>query len=241
MRIIPKASDELNVLSGYLRSEAAERPVLRVLEAGCGREWHLQSEGIALEIFGIDTDSHALEFRRDVRRDLDHAIVGDLRTAQLPVAQFDVVYSSYVLEHVDGAERALDNMVAALKPGGLLMLRVPDLDGVQTFVARRLPHWCAVLYHRYVWGIKNAGKPGFAPYPTHYDQVISASGFHEYCGRAGLSIIDQMGVVSYSEIGQGFLSRFVPIIARMISIVSLGSVHDRYVNLTFVARKEVAQ
>jgi SAM-dependent methyltransferase len=240
MRILPKYSDELNVLAGYLRTEAAEQPVLRVLEAGCGREWHLQTDDLALEISGIDLDSHALEFRRNVRKDLDHAIVGDLRTVELPKAQFDVVYSSFVLEHVEGAERALDNVVAALKPGGLLIVRVPDLDGVQTFAARRLPHWCAVLYYRYVWKIKNAGKPGFAPYPTHYDQVISASGFHDYCKRAGLRIIDQIGVGSYAARGSGVLSRFVPLVARTISIASLGKAHDRYVDLTFVARKGVA-
>lgn len=239
MRILPKYSDELNVLASYLRTEAAEQPVLRVLEAGCGREWHLQTGDLAIEISGIDLDSHALEFRRSVRKDLDHAIVGDLRTVQLPEAHFDVVYSSYVLEHVEGAERALDNVVAALKPGGLLIVRVPDLEGVQTFVARKLPHWCAVLYYRYGWNIKNAGKPGFAPYPTHYDPVISTSGFHDYCKRAGMSIVDEIGVGSYAERGKGVLSRIVPFIARLISIASLGKVHDRYVDLTFVARKRV--
>ena len=240
MRILPKYSDELNVLASYLRTEAAGQPVLRVLEAGCGREWHLSTDDLTIEISGIDLDSHALEFRRDVQKDLDHAIVGDLRTVQLPKVHFDVVYSSFVLEHVDGAERALDNIIGALKPGGLLIVRVPDLDGVQTHVARILPHWCAVLYYRFAWKIKNAGRPGFAPYPTHYDEVISTSGFREYCRRAGLNIIDQIGVGSYAERGTGILSHFVPFFARTISIATFGRVHDRHVDLTFVARKGVA-
>lgn len=240
MRILPKYADELRTLSSYLRAEAAGKPVLRVLEAGCGREWHLRTGDVPIEISGIDLDSHALEFRRDVRKDLHHAIVGDLRTVELAPDHYDVVYSSFVLEHVDGAETALDNMVQALKPGGLLVVRVPDLSGVQTCIARLLPHWAAVMYYRYGWKIEKAGQPGYAPYPTFYDHVISANGFHDYCRRRALRIIDQMGVGSYADRGSGVLSRFVPLGARIVAMASLGKIHDRFVDLTFVVRKEGA-
>lgn len=237
MRILPKYADELRTLASLLKAEAAGKTVLRVLEAGCGREWHLRTEGVPIEISGIDLDNHALTFRRTVRKDLHHAIVGDLRTVSLPPDHYDVVYSSFVLEHVDGAATALDNMVKALRPGGLLIIRVPDLSGVQTCVARLLPHWAAVVYYRYGWKIEKAGQPGYAPYPTFYDPVISIDGFNDYCRRNALDIVDQIGVGSYAERGSGFLSRFVPLFARIVALASLGRVHDRYVDLTFIARK----
>lgn len=240
MRILPKYSEELTMLSGLLASEAEGKPVLRVLEAGCGREWHLRTEALALEITGVDLDVHALEHRHKVRKDLHRAIGGDLRTVSLPQDHFDVVYSSFVLEHIDGAERALDNMVLALKPGGLLIVRVPDTAGFQTCMARVLPHWAAVLYYRHAWKIEKAGEAGFAPYPTHYDHVISRSGFHDYCRRVGLSLVEQLGVGSYAERGTGALSRLVPLAARAAAIASWGKVHDNYVDLTFVARKEAS-
>jgi SAM-dependent methyltransferase len=237
MRILPKYSDELNLLSTYVAAEADGKPVLRVLEAGCGREWYLRTHGLPIEITGVDLDGHALDYRQNVRKDLHRAIPGDLRTVELPAAHYDVVYSSFVLEHIEGAERALDNMVTALKPGGLLIVRVPDLGGFQTFMARLLPHWAAVLYYRHGWKIEKAGQPGFAPYPTHYDPVISSQGFEDYCRRAGLSIVDEIGVGSYADRGTGSLSRLVPLAARAAAVASLGKVHDRYVDLTFVARK----
>ena len=83
----------------------------------------------------MDLDFAALEHRKHVKKDLTHAIVGDLRTVDLPRERFDVVYSSFVLEHIEGAETALDNLVGSLKPRGLLIVRVPDVEGVQSFGA----------------------------------------------------------------------------------------------------------
>jgi SAM-dependent methyltransferase len=237
MQVIAKYADELTLLSDIIAREAEGKPVLRVLEAGCGREWHLRTESLPLEITGVDLDARALDYRHNVRKDLHRAILGDLRTVELPRGHYDVVFSSFVLEHIAEAERALDNMVQWLKPGGLLIVRVPDLAGFQTFAARILPHWAAVLYYRHGWKIENAGKPGFAPYPTHYDDVISVAGFRNYCRTAGLSLVQMLGVGNYAERGTGLLSRLVPFAARAVALASFGKVHDRHVDLTFVARK----
>lgn len=233
-----KYKDELRELSQRFEAEAAGKPMLRVLEAGCGREWHLRPRGVAIELTGVDLDPHALAHRKDVKGDLDKAIVGDLRTASLPAAAYDIVYSSFVLEHIENAATALDNMVHALKPGGLLIVRVPDLSGVQTFLARRLPHWVAVAYYRHAWKVKDAGKPGFAPYPTFYDPVISAEGFRSYCARSGLQFVEQFAVGSYAGRGTGPVSRLVPVVARLVALASGGKVHDHHVDVTFIARKE---
>ena len=179
MQVIDDYEIEQKQLERYLENEAVGGSALKVLEAGCGREWYLRPAGVALELTGIDLDETALNYRLTVKSDLQEAIVGDLRTTQLPPEAFDIVYCSFVLEHIWGAEEALDNMLQALKPNGLLIVRVPDLEGVQTFLARRLPRWVAVAYYRYAWKIDKAGQPGFAPYPTHYDPVISRSGFRD--------------------------------------------------------------
>src|SRR5262249_52753354 len=156
-----------------------------------------------------------------------HAVVGDLLTVQLPAERFDVIYCSFVLEHVRGAHRALDNFVRWLKPGGLLIVRVPDVASVQTFFAKRLPHWFAVLYYRYVLGIKNGGKPGFAPYPAFYDDVISRPGFRGYCQNRCLDLVEEFGVGSYAGRGSGRLGPALPVLAKFVSRLSGGRVHDR--------------
>lgn len=237
MRIIESYSDELRVLEGCISRQATKGDPLRVLEAGCGREWYFNLPGVQCVTTGVDLDSAALEHRKHVKKDLTHAIVGDLRTVDLPCERFDVVYSSFVLEHIEGAETALDNLVGSLKPRGLLIVRVPDVEGVQSFLGRRLPHSLICFYYRHAWKIRDAGKPGFAPYPTFYDDVISRGGFRRYCEVKGLTLEDEIGVGSYSQRGTGPLRHATRLVARFIATVTGGKIHDRYVDLTFIARK----
>ncbi|HEX5508730.1 MAG TPA: class I SAM-dependent methyltransferase [Pseudolabrys sp.] len=228
---------ELELLEKIIRRQARVDSVLQILEAGCGREWYFQLDGISYEVTGVDLDVHALQYRQREKRDLHRGIVGDLRTVVLPAAHFDVVYCSFVLEHIQGAEEALDNFVKWLKPGGLLIVRVPDVTGVQTFLAKCLPRWCAILYYRKAWGIKDAGKPGFAPYPAFYDDVISPNGLHAYCASRGLEIAEELGVGTYAARGRGPFRHALPALARVISLTSGGKIHDQFVDRTFVIRK----
>lgn len=239
MHVIESHADEIKTLEGRLRREARHARPLQVLEAGCGREWYFQLDGIDLTITGVDLDAAALAHRRNVTKDLDHAVTADLRTVALPENFYDVVYTSFVLEHVDGAELALDRMVASMKPGALLIVRVPDVDGAQAFLARRLPHALICFYYRRAWGIKDAGKPGFAPYPTYYDRVISREGFRSYCNDRGLDLEEEFGVGSYARRGSGLMARLTPFVTRIVSKLTGGRAHDCYVDLTFVARKRL--
>jgi len=236
MKILKRYEDELALLEHHLVAQARPGQTLQVLEAGCGREWYFRMDGVQYELTGIDLDESALRARREISKDLTRGIVGDLRTAQLPAESFDVVYNAFVLEHVHGAEQVLKNFVRWLKPGGLLVIRVPDRDGVQGFLARMTPHFMHVWYYRWAWKMKDAGKPGFAPYPTVYDEVISRRGMHEYCRSKGLEVVEEIGVGSYRR-GHGVVARITPFVARMISLLSLGRIHDRYVDRTLVARK----
>lgn len=236
MTMVERGVDEFTLLEGHMKSQARPDRTMAVLEAGCGREWYFKLEGIDYELTGIDLDAEALKARQEIKKDLKHGIVGDLRTAELPANGFDVIYNAYVLEHVSGAARVMENMVRWLKPGGLLIVRVPDKDSVQGFLARMTPHFFHVWYYRWFWKMKEAGKPGFAPYPTVYDQVISRRGMLDFCARHGLTVVEEMGVGSY-RLGYGKLAKVIPLVARTISLLTLGKVHDKYVNRTLVARK----
>ena len=78
---------------------------LDVLEAGCGEnQWDLLLPGRSVRMVGIDLDAAALKHRSEVIRDLDVGIVADIRDADAADEDsFDIIYSSYVLEHVAGA------------------------------------------------------------------------------------------------------------------------------------------
>lgn len=236
LKLVTRPHANVPVFEHAIRQKAAQNPV-RILEAGCGNKWPLDLTGLSYRLTGVDVDKHALEIRKTKVRDLDEIMVGDLRTAGLfPEATFDVIYSSFVLEHVDGAERVLDNFFRWLAPGGLLIVRIPDRDSVYGFITRITPFWAHVLYKRHVQGVRNAGTPGFDPYPTYYDDVVSRVGLHRYCGKHGWTIKYESGFAGYlpTRVLVGLLVRsFV----RVVAAVSLGRLEWRYNNITLVIEK----
>src|SRR5271165_4507365 len=102
--------DELQINAIRAHARRLGRP-LSILEAGCGQCWTLNLSGVEYTLTGVDRDPVALELRKTNARDLDVAIVGDLCSVELPEASFDVVYSCFVLEHVQQADVALQNFV----------------------------------------------------------------------------------------------------------------------------------
>lgn len=156
---------------------------IQILEAGCGRQWEMDMSGIDYRLTGVDINADSMRLRIERFGDLHETVVGDLRTVDLKPASFDIVYCAFVLEHVEGAEHVLDRLTAALKPGGLLLLRIPDRDSIWGFLARHTPHRTHVWYKRYVRKSVRAGTPGHGPFPVVYEPVVSVAGMRDYCVR----------------------------------------------------------
>jgi 2-polyprenyl-3-methyl-5-hydroxy-6-metoxy-1,4-benzoquinol methylase len=95
--------EEMDTMADYIKQEAATKGKLSILEAGCVTMWALDLWDVQYTLTGVDMDKDALDIRKNQQRDLDICIIGDLRTVRLDESAYDVIYSSYVLEHVDGA------------------------------------------------------------------------------------------------------------------------------------------
>ena len=164
---------------------------MKILEAGCGREWELDLAPAEIELTGVDLDAHALDHRRSVTRDLDVGIVGTISDRDIvPSSHYDVVYSAYVLEHIDGATLALENFTRWVRPGGLIVMLLPNRDSVYGWLARRTPHRVHVWIYRYLFGNRNAGKPGFSPYPTYHDPEIAPDALLAFCRKRNFSVLE---------------------------------------------------
>ncbi|OBK74422.1 bifunctional 2-polyprenyl-6-hydroxyphenol methylase/3-demethylubiquinol 3-O-methyltransferase UbiG [Mycobacterium sp. 1274761.0] len=210
---------------------------LEILEAGCGRRWSLDLDGVDYRLTGIDLDADALNSRITIEGDLDEAIVADLSVAgTIETGRYDVIFSSYVLEHIDDAETALDNMINGLKPGGLLLLRIPDRDSVQGWTARNTPFSVHVAYYRHVVGYRDAGKPGHAPYPTFHAPVVSRKGIRDFCEQRGCTVLEEFGHTAYIQ-GNGAKTRLIRAYVRGVSALSSGALAWQHNNLTFIIRK----
>lgn len=192
LSLLPDGKTERAVLTSAIAAVTSEGP-LRVLEAGCGQRWTLALEGRQLHITGVDTDAEAMRIRRERHGDLDVEMVADLRDVQLPDAAFDVVYCSFLLEHVAGARDVLDRFRTAVRPGGRIVIRVPDGDSVYGLLVKHSPHRLHVLYKRFAEANPKAGTPGHAPYPTVYDDVVSLRGLRAYAADSGLDIVAEYG------------------------------------------------
>lgn len=209
---------------------------LRVLEAGCGHYWPFREQAFAMQVTGVDLDAEALRIRREDVGDLAEEIVGDLRTVPLPAAAFDAAYCSFLLEHVEGAEAALDNIATALRPGGRLVVRVPDGRSVFGWLAKHSPHRTHVWFRRYVQRKPHAGEPGHAPYPTVYDDVVSVRGIHGWADRAGCKVVDEWCTNHYLDVF-GPLRGVAQLAVSAAARITRGRLSGTHNNLGFVLEK----
>ncbi|MFI0482442.1 class I SAM-dependent methyltransferase [Actinomadura sp. 9N215] len=174
-----------DLFSERARQYALEKPLQRIhiLEAGCGWGTGLDLGDREHHVTGVDMESPELRAYTCERPDLDTWHLGDLRTVPLPPRAYDVVHASYLIERVPHAELVLDRFVAALKPGGLLLVHLRDRNTAFGFLDRTLPRWLHTSgrrRRRRAHGVRPGRGPGGAharvPYPAGGDASGTESG-----------------------------------------------------------------
>ena len=235
--VILDSSKKVPYLSGIVRKQGNENDPIEILEAGCGQRWLLKLEGKKFRLTGVDIDKDALEIRKNVRKDLDEAIHGDLRTIAFGDRQFDVVYSAFVLEHIEGAEEVLLRMTSWLKPNGIIIIEIPDPDSVKGRVTKITPHWFHIFYYRFVLGKASAGNPGYGPYRTIYDPVVSRRGIYAFCDRNNLRVEAEYAFATDGP-GRKIMRVLIGATTRIASLVTFGTFSDRHADLLYVLRRQ---
>jgi len=78
-------------------------------------------------VFGVDISRPiVVQARAAFDREPLHAAVADIRALPFADASFDAVYSMGTIEHFRDSERALNEMVRVLRPGGCAIVGVPN-------------------------------------------------------------------------------------------------------------------
>lgn len=215
---------------------ARHEPPVRIVEAGCGRKWALGDLGVDIHVTGIDLDAEALRLRLEQQNDLDTAIHGDLMQVEVDKESYDVVFSSWVLEHLEHPDVALDRFFSWLRPGGLVVAIFPDRDTAKGFVTRMSPFFIHVWYYRWIKRRPTAGKPGYEPYHTYYGPEVGRKGIERYCERHGYRVVDEIAVrVSRSD--DGALTRMV---SKVVGWLSFGRLDGEYCDIGIVLEKTPA-
>lgn len=126
---------------------AEQRPPARLLDMGCASGFFVaQASAAGFDVTGADA-SHWMIERAKQRCPGAKFAVGGLETLSFG-PEFDVITLWDVLEHVHSPRDVIQRLGAWLKPGGLLLMSMPN---AASFVARALgPRW-VLLLREHLW------------------------------------------------------------------------------------------
>jgi len=113
-----------------------------VLEAGCGRRSVVDLGDTAI-VTGIDIAPEEVQHNKR----LQEVRIGDIQNCEIEQDRFDVAVCWNVLEHLDAPGAALANLYSALRPGGVLVLGMPNRQSLKARLVVLTPH----RLHSFVW------------------------------------------------------------------------------------------
>ena len=159
---------------------------LRIYEAGGGSTSFLPLNVLRrAHVTVVDIDEDQIR-NNDYAQE---AILGDIQTYRFPTNSFDLVICYNVIEHVPDVEAALQGFCESLKPNGMILIGAPNPRSLSGVVTKYSPHWFHVWFYRHIRGIKNAGQPGCAPFPTHFHPLVSLDRLEAFAQKHGLQTI----------------------------------------------------
>lgn len=112
------------------------RPGDRILDAGVGLG-RLLSHFPTLKRYGVDISLGYLEIARTKGIAVGYALMEEL---PFKPATFDLVVCTDVLEHVIDLNRCCANILNVLRPGGVLIVRVPCREDLSQYLAPDYPY-----------------------------------------------------------------------------------------------------
>jgi len=135
----------------------------RILNLGAGPATRDQTrifKGEVAEVAGADIDPLVLK-----NDELDHAVVIDGVSLPFESERFDLVYSDFVLEHVEFPQPFLTEVRRILRPGGSYFFRTPNLFHYVALGSYLTPQW---IHERLANPMRGLDSQAHDPWPTFY-------------------------------------------------------------------------
>jgi SAM-dependent methyltransferase len=178
---IGKLLEELHAL---LDSEFKDRACLTVLEAGCGSACHIRIPKDA-HIVGIDVSEAQLQ-RNSL---LSERILGDIQCYDFEPEHFDLIICWDVLEHLARPDLAIQKLASAVKKGGMLILKAPNVLSLKGFITKYSPQWVHSMYYKCIMHRKLINIGDIGPFPTYLRLSMTPNSISKIASAMGLSVI----------------------------------------------------
>lgn len=121
-------TDYPNLLSKYIVDKYKMSKGKKILDLGCGRGEFLKGfSNCGLKAYGLDQSMVGKEINSDVE-----ILQLDMENDIFPYDDdmFDFIFTKSVLEHFYYPERLVSQVYRILKPGGMIVIMVPDWEDV---------------------------------------------------------------------------------------------------------------
>lgn len=165
------------------------RPEFHVLDlgAGAGIVEQMNFRGKVARVCGVDLDPRVVENPM-----LDEGRIADGKSIPYGDAEFDLVFSDNVMEHLDDPVAVLKEVRRVFKPGGRLLFKTPNRTHYMPLIARLTPHWFHQSVNRW------RGRAEVDIFPTLY-RVNTSRHVHTTAAKAGLNVLSVLHVESRPE------------------------------------------
>ena len=234
---MPSAPADAGLFVRYTRDYVTghDGQQIMILQAGCTTAGGdlgvgvLREEGADIAVSLIDDDQPVTRATLGMDASLAGYVQGDLRTVPMPPRSYDIVLCALLLQRIKHAELVLDRLVAAIRPGGLLLLRFTDRDSCGGFLDRVMPS----VARNAVWRKRRPGRPG--PYPAVYERLSSVRGVQAYALKRELVIAERQalgGLAGVLAEPRGFLAA-----QKLVAWLSRGRLTAAHEELLYVLRK----
>jgi phosphatidylethanolamine/phosphatidyl-N-methylethanolamine N-methyltransferase len=176
---------------------AAERIGGRILEVGVGTGLSLSDYAQGNRVTGIDISAPMLEkARRRVQelklKHVDQLAVMDAEQLVFPEASFDVVVAQYVVTAIPHPEKALDEFVRVVRPGGEIILT--SRIGAETGLRGSIEKWLMPVTSRLGWRTE---------FPwARYEQWAERSGAVRLLERRPLPPMGHFSLIRYVRLSE---------------------------------------
>jgi SAM-dependent methyltransferase len=152
----------------------------RMLDLGCGTGWFLcDMRARGWETHGVEISKSAAEVgRKTCGVDI---FAGTLKEANFPSDYFDYIRANHSFEHISCPDQTLDEIHRILRPGGKLLLGVPNVDSLNARIFRQYWWYFGAPVHPFTYSVATLSQ--FLK--KHRFEVIKVNYNSDYSGILG--------------------------------------------------------